>query len=58
MALLPPFYLDTVVALGVGSDPSKRRWVGTGFLFGNLVAPVPDEKEISPVVDYEQTRSQ
>jgi len=45
MALLPPFYLDTVMALGVGSDPSKRRWVGTGFLFGNLVAPVPDEKD-------------
>ena len=45
MALLPPFFLDTVVALGGGSDPLSRRWVGTGFIFGNLVAPVADEKD-------------
>jgi S1-C subfamily serine protease len=36
MALLPPFFLDAVVALGVGDDPSKRHWVGTGFLYGAL----------------------
>ena len=24
MALLPPFFLDTVVAIGVGDDPGKR----------------------------------
>jgi len=40
MALLPPFYLDTVVAIGVGSDPAKRHWIGTWFLFGCLL----DEK--------------
>jgi hypothetical protein len=34
MALLPPFFLDTVVAIGVGEDPSTRQWIGTGFLFG------------------------
>lgn len=37
MALLPPFFLDTVVAIGVGDDPDKRRWVGTGFIYGNLI---------------------
>ncbi len=37
MALLPPFYLDTVVAIGVGDDPTKRRWIGTGFIFGRLL---------------------
>lgn len=45
MALLPPFFLDTVVALGVGSDPSNRRWIGTGFIFGHLVEPVSNEKD-------------
>jgi len=36
MALLPPFFLDAVIALGVGDDPAKRRWIGTGFLYGAL----------------------
>lgn len=36
MALLPPFYLDAVVALGVGDDPAQRKWMGTGFLYGAL----------------------
>lgn len=37
MALLPPFCLDAVVALGVGDDPARRSWIGTGFLYGSLV---------------------
>jgi len=37
MALLPPFYLDAVVAIGVGDDPAKRSWIGTGFIFGNYL---------------------
>lgn len=34
MALLPPHLLDSVVALGVGDAPDKRRWIGTAFLYG------------------------
>lgn len=34
MALLPPTFLDAVVAIGVGDDPTTRAWVGTGFLYG------------------------
>jgi Trypsin-like peptidase domain len=34
MALLPPFFLDTVVAVGVGDDSSQRRWIASGFLYG------------------------
>lgn len=36
MALLPLFFLDAVVAIGVGDDPAKRNWSGTGFLYGVL----------------------
>ncbi|MHC4063346.1 MAG: S1 family peptidase [Planctomycetota bacterium] len=36
MALLPPFFLDSVIALGVGDDPAQRSWIGTGFLYGAL----------------------
>lgn len=37
MALLPPFFLDSVVAIGIEDDPFKRQWIGTGFLFGKVV---------------------
>lgn len=39
MALLPPFFLDTIVAIGVGDDPAKRRWIATGFIYGNAIPP-------------------
>jgi S1-C subfamily serine protease len=34
MALLPPFYLDAVAAIGLNPDPSQRTWIGTGFIVG------------------------
>lgn len=37
MALLPPFMLDAVVAIGVGDDASTRRWIGTGFIYGDAL---------------------
>jgi len=45
MALLPPFFLDTVVAIGVGDDPAKRSWIGTGFLYGVLDEKSDREKK-------------
>ena len=43
MALLPPFFLNTVLAIGVGDDPTNRRWIGTGFLYGNKVTTNQDD---------------
>lgn len=44
MALLPPFFLDCVVAIG---DPSGN-WIGSGFLFGKLIRKLDDvQKEYS-----------
>jgi len=40
MALLPTFFLDTVVAIGVGDDPAKRIWIGTGFIYGNFLEKI------------------
>jgi S1-C subfamily serine protease len=37
MALLPPFFLDTVVAIGAGDDSATRKWIGTGFIIGKAV---------------------
>jgi len=44
MALLPPFYLDTVVAIGVGDDPTKRHWIGTGFIYGRFVEKIANRE--------------
>lgn len=43
MALLPPHFLNTVVAIGVGDDPTKRHWIGTGFLYGNRLTADQEE---------------
>jgi hypothetical protein len=45
MALIPPFFLDTVVAIGVGDDPNIRRWIGTGFIFGFFNKALPDTNQ-------------
>lgn len=42
MALIPPFFLDCVVAIGAKNAKGETQWVGTGFLFGKLVEPVVD----------------
>lgn len=34
MAIIPPFFMDAVVALGVELPDNKKHWVGTGFLVG------------------------
>lgn len=34
MAIIPPFFMDAVVALGVELPGNKKYWVGTGFLVG------------------------
>jgi len=34
MPLLPPDYLDAVVAIGVGHTVTGRSWIGTGFFYG------------------------
>ena len=37
MALIPPHYLDAVVAIGVGDDPEERKWIGTGVLLWPVI---------------------
>jgi hypothetical protein len=44
MALLPPAFLDTVVAIGAGNDAASRQWIGTGFIYGLVVDPKATSK--------------
>lgn len=34
MALIPPFFSDCVVAIGMDDDTGKRHWIASGFLYG------------------------
>ena len=44
MALIAQKYLDSVVGVGVGDDPANRKWVGTGFIYGQPVKQEGDDR--------------
>ncbi|HLE03774.1 MAG TPA: hypothetical protein VI729_04060, partial [Anaerolineales bacterium] len=37
MALIPPFFLDCVVAIGRPADSGGRAWIASGFIYGHYV---------------------
>ena len=43
MALIPPFFLDCVVAIGIDDNEGKRQWVASGFLYGHFLFKVDEE---------------
>lgn len=46
MALIPPFFMDCVVAIGIqqgNKNALKKSWIGTGFLFGKFIKAHPDD---------------
>ena len=45
MALLPPFFLDCVVALGSDDEHGKKQWVASGFLYGEFQAKTSDTEK-------------
>jgi len=45
MALIPPFFIDCVVAIGIETkqnDKPIKKWIGTGFLFGKYLSSNSD----------------
>lgn len=43
MALIPPFVMDCVVAIGAQKKDEKVDWFATGFLYGYYIEPGPKE---------------
>ena len=43
MALIPSFFLDCVVAIGIGDTPAELKWIASGFLYGHFKEKI-DEK--------------
>lgn len=48
MALIPPFFIDCVVAIGTIVN-DQTHWMGTGFLFGELFEETEDKTNIYSV---------
>jgi len=48
MALIPPFFLDCVVAIGIEREKEKH-WIASGFLYGSFLRKI-DEKTSSYTV--------
>jgi S1-C subfamily serine protease len=46
MAIIPSFFMDAVVALGVEISDGKKLWVGTGFLVGRKEKTDPSRSTI------------
>jgi len=44
MALIPPFFLDCVVAIGFPGDGDKRSYQATGFLYGHFLHETADKQ--------------
>jgi S1-C subfamily serine protease len=45
MALIPPTFLDAVVAVGFGGDDGKRIYQATGFIYGHFQQQVDENKK-------------
>ncbi len=43
MALIPPFFLDCVVAIGMENNSKEINWVASGFLYGHFMEKVGDQ---------------
>lgn len=42
MAIIPSFFMDAVVALGIKLENGQKQWVGTGFFVGRKEESNPD----------------
>ncbi len=41
-ALVPPFFLDCVVAIGITNREGTKQWIASGFLYGDLIEKISE----------------
>ncbi len=58
MALIPPFFKDAVVALGIDNEENKRIWIGTGFLVGRKETNNPSKSTIYVITNKHVVENQ
>lgn len=58
MAIIPPFFMDAVVALGIELPDKKKHWVGTGFLVGRKEKNNPEQSTVYVITNKHVIRGQ
>lgn len=58
MAIIPPFFMDAVVALGVMLNNGEKRWVATGFLVGRKETGAPNQSTVYIVTNKHVVNNQ
>jgi S1-C subfamily serine protease len=50
MALIPPFFIDCVVAIGADDAEGKRKWIASGFLYGHPLTNSEGDQKLYKVL--------
>jgi S1-C subfamily serine protease len=50
MALIPPFFIDCVVAIGADDAEGKRKWIASGFLYGHPLTNSKGDQKLYKVL--------
>ena len=58
MAIIPPFFMDAVVALGIEVSGPKKLWVGTGFLVGRKEQDNPELSTVYIITNKHVVKNQ
>lgn len=58
MAIIPPFFMDAVVALGIEVSGPKKHWVGTGFLVGRKEQDNPELSTVYIITNKHVVKNQ
>lgn len=58
MAIIPPFFMDAVVALGVELPNKQKYWTGTGFLVGRKEKNDPTQSTVYIITNKHVIRNQ
>ncbi len=58
MAIIPPFFMDAVVALGIEIPGGKNHWVGTGFLVGRKEQDNPSQSTVYIITNKHVVKNQ
>lgn len=58
MAIIPPFFMDAVVALGIDVPNKGKHWVGTGFLVGRKEETDPTKSTVYIITNKHVVKNQ
>lgn len=58
MAIIPSFFMDAVIALGVDTGAGNKHWVGTGFLAGRKEKNNPNLSTVYIITNKHVIRNQ